>query len=200
MPRRAPYPRSQGTGDLTWEPSRLPGLEWAGKMPSAPLPLLLQSSGPLLSASPVLPSASILCPQDQCGWRVRGALEGRGPAWELSRFPGPEWEGQSPSALLPLLPEGLSRLPLLISLASGVPIQSGLHFCSLLSPPCLTGSLGGSSLLLGCQRPPPVAGRHLSCGEMLTQRLPTPPSFETPLLKGAHKISHTLISRAETVI
>ena len=29
-PRRAPHPWSQRAGDLTWEPSRLPGLTWAG--------------------------------------------------------------------------------------------------------------------------------------------------------------------------
>ena len=41
-PRCAPHPWSQRAGDLTWEPSRLPGLEWAGQTPSSPL-LLLQS-------------------------------------------------------------------------------------------------------------------------------------------------------------
>ena len=39
-PRRAPHPWSQRAGDLTWEPSRLPGLEWAGRSPSVPLPFL----------------------------------------------------------------------------------------------------------------------------------------------------------------
>ena len=41
-PRRGPHPWFQRTGDLTWEPSRLPGLEWVGEMPSSPL-LLLRS-------------------------------------------------------------------------------------------------------------------------------------------------------------
>ena len=54
---------------------------------------------------------------------------------ELSSLTGPEWVGQTPSAPLPLVPEGPSCLPLLISLASGAPILSGLHFSSPLSPP-----------------------------------------------------------------
>ena len=72
-PRHAPHPWSQSMGDLTWEPSRLPGLKWAGQMPSSPL-LLLWFQRPLLPASPVLPSASFLCPQDQCGggWGLGG--------------------------------------------------------------------------------------------------------------------------------
>ena len=42
-PRRAPHPWSQRTGDLTWEPSRLPGPEWVGPSPSAPLLLFPES-------------------------------------------------------------------------------------------------------------------------------------------------------------
>ena len=87
--------------------------------------------GPLPPASPDL-LTSLLCPQDQCG-RGGGALEGRGPAWEPSRLPRPEWLGQSPPLLLLL--EGLSHLPLLISPASGSLILSGLHFSSPLSTP-----------------------------------------------------------------
>ena len=79
-------PSLKRAGDLTWEPSRLPGLEWVGQMPSSPL-LLLRSGvweGP--SRLPLLISpASLLCPQDQCGLG-RGALDGRGPAWKLSRL------------------------------------------------------------------------------------------------------------------
>ena len=40
-PRRVLHLWSQRAGDLTWEPSRLPGLEWAGQTP----PLLSCSSG-----------------------------------------------------------------------------------------------------------------------------------------------------------
>ena len=64
-----------------------------------------------------------------------GALDGREPAWELSRIPRLEWVGQSPSAPLPLFPEGPSHLPRLISPASGARILSGFHFSSPLSPP-----------------------------------------------------------------
>ena len=41
-PRLVPHPWSQRAGDLTWEPSRLPGLEWVEQTPSSPL-LLLRS-------------------------------------------------------------------------------------------------------------------------------------------------------------
>ena len=88
------------------------------------------------SCLPLLISpTSLLCPQDQCGRGDVEALGGRGPAWELSRLPRPEWVGQSPLASVLLLPEGPSHLPLLISPASGVPILSGLYFFSPLSPP-----------------------------------------------------------------
>ena len=42
-------------------------------------------------------------------------MDCRGPAWELSRLPEPEWAGQLSSAPLPLVPEGPSHLPLLLS-------------------------------------------------------------------------------------
>ena len=126
----SPHPWSQRAGDLTWAPSRLPGLKWAGQSSSAPLPLLLD--GP--SCLPLMISlASLLCPPGPT--QSGGALEGRGSAWELSRLPEPEWAGQSPSAPFPLFLESPSRLPLLISLASEVPILSGLHFSSPLCPP-----------------------------------------------------------------
>ena len=148
-PRRAPHPWPQRAGDLTWEPSRLPGLRQVGQMPSSPL-LSCPSDlgGSLLPVSPDLPglpptpprthtawrglwragdqpgsSAGSLCPS---GWGQspstpllflpedpscyvscsplgllpmlprthetwRGALEGRGSAWELSRLPRPKW-------------------------------------------------------------------------------------------------------------
>ena len=92
-PRHAPHPWSQRAGDLTWEPSRLPGLTWARQTSSSPL-LLLQSgvwespSGLTL----LIFLASLLCSQDQCSWGVgeEGDLEGRGLAWELSSLPVPE--------------------------------------------------------------------------------------------------------------
>ena len=113
-PRCVPYPLSQRAGDLTWEPSRLPGLEWAGQMPSSPLLLLLK--GPF--CLPLLISlASLLCLQDPRG--LEGALVGRGSAWELSRLPVPEWARRSSPAPLPLFPESPSCLPLLISWPQG---------------------------------------------------------------------------------
>ena len=54
------------------------------------------------------------------------------------------------------------------------------HTAILTPPPSVplhpTSSLWGSSRLLGRQSPPPAAGRSPHCGEMLTPRLPTPPS------------------------
>ena len=113
-----------------WELSRLPGPQWAGQSPSAPFPLLLDGPSHL---SLLISLASLLCPQDSCG--LDGALDGGEVAWELSRLPRPEWARPSPSALLLLLQEGPSHLPLLISLASGTLILSGFHFSSLLGPP-----------------------------------------------------------------
>ena len=46
-PRSAPHPWSQRTGDLTWQPSRLPGLKRAGQTPSSPLLLLPDGSSHL---------------------------------------------------------------------------------------------------------------------------------------------------------
>ena len=69
--RRAPQPWSQRVGDITCEPSRLPGFEWVGKTPSSPplllpegpshLPLLLSSASeaPILSG---LHFSSLLSP------------------------------------------------------------------------------------------------------------------------------------------
>ena len=89
-----PPPWSQRAGDLTWEPSRLPGLEWVGQMPSAPLLLLLQ--GP--SRLPLLISpASLLCPQGPT-W-PGGGFGGGQPAWELSRLLGPSGPGNCPPLL-----------------------------------------------------------------------------------------------------
>ena len=75
---------------------------------------------------------SLLCPQDPHG--LDGALECRALAWELSRLCGPSGQG---NCLLLLFhsSQSPSHLPLLISLASGAPILSGLHFSSPLSPP-----------------------------------------------------------------
>ena len=70
-PKHAPHPWSQRARDLTWEPIRLPGLEWVGQMPSSPLLLLLE--GPCHLPLLISP-ASLLCPQDPLGldWALEG--------------------------------------------------------------------------------------------------------------------------------
>ena len=170
--RRAPPPLVAEGRDLTWEPSRLPGLQWVGQTPSAPLFPEGPSHLPLLF-SPRPPSYA---PRTSVA-RGMGGHGGQGTSLGTQQAPQPKWAGQSPSAsLLPLL-EGPSRLPFLISPASGAPILSDLHFSSPLSTPlCHTGSLGGSSCLLGHRVPPPAASRCPSCGETLTRHLSTPPS------------------------
>ena len=130
-PRRAPHSWSQRSGDLTWEPSRLPGLEWVGQMPSSPL-LLLQSEGAspaFLSWSPQPPSYA---PKDTCG--MDGVLE----VWYR-----PGGAAGSPARVgqvialcsSPALPRESLPPSLLISPASGAPILSGLHLSFPLSPP-----------------------------------------------------------------
>ena len=98
-------------------------------------------------------------------------------------FPGPDWAGEMLGVLPPILqaPRGPSRhgnpYPL--------PATPQGHRSCLVStspppsvPPHPTGSLCGSSRLLGHQGPPPVAGRlPSSCGETLTWCPPTPPSL-----------------------
>ena len=127
-------PSLKRAGDLTWEPSRLPGLEWVGQMPSSPL-LLLRSGvweGP--SRLRLLISlASLLCSQDPCG--LEGALKRWGAGLGAQQAPQSQWSRQSPSTPLLLFLESPSHLPLLTSPASGVPILSGLYFSYPLGPP-----------------------------------------------------------------
>ena len=97
-----------------------------------------------------------------------------GGSWRAGDRPGSsagsqaEWAGQSPSAPLLLLLEGPSRLPLLISLASVMPILSGLHFSSPLSTPTSYRFTWGFLLSSWVSGSPPVAGRRPSCGATLT--------------------------------
>ena len=65
-PRHAPHSWSQRSGDLTQEPSRLPGLEWVGQTPSSPLPLLLNGPSrlPLQISWP-----STYAPRTHVAWR-----------------------------------------------------------------------------------------------------------------------------------
>ena len=147
-PGMPPTPGLRGQGTSPGSPAGFLGSSGWAKHP----PLLLLRSGVWEGPSllPLLISlASLLCPQDQCGWGWggRGHLGGQGTSMGAQQAPRAEWVGQSPSIPLPLLPEGPSHLHLLISPASGE--------------------------ILGGQSSPPVSG---SCGETLTPRLPTPPS------------------------
>ena len=93
-----PPPLVSRAGDLTWEPSRLPGLKWAGQMPSSPLLLLWSGVWEGPSHLPLLipPGLPSYAPRTNAAGEVgRGALEGRGLAWDLRRLPVPEWVGQS---------------------------------------------------------------------------------------------------------
>ena len=183
-PRRVPHPWSQRAGDLTWEPSRLPGLEWAGHMPSSPLLILWSGVWEGPSCLPLLISpASLLCPQGRCS--LERALEGRGLAWELSSLPGPQWARQSPSAPLPLLLEGPSHLPHLISSAY-------LH-CP--QDPCgLNRALGGGETGLGTQQAPQTQWARRSPSTPLLLFLESPshlpllisPTSGAPILSGLH--------------
>ena len=121
------------------------------------------------------------------GAQAQGTEEAQAfPAPLVSEVRGPHLGAQQASwarvggadALLsspaPPVWEGPSRLPLLISLASGAPILSGLRFSSPLSPATSYQLTLGFLCLLGGQSPPPAAGRCPRCGETLTLHLPTP--------------------------
>ena len=172
-PRGSPYPWSQRAGDLTWEPSRLPGLEWVGKRPSSPL-LLLQSGRPpptCLSQSPWSPSYA---PRTHMAWMG---------LWSAGHWPGSSAgsAAQVGRAIASCFSSTLPRVPPTCLSWSPWPQehQSCLASTSPLPsvPLCPTGSLWGSSHLLGRQSPAPAASRCASCGEMLTLHLPTLPSW-----------------------
>ena len=86
----------QGTG---LGAQQAPQAQVDGSNALAPLSLLPDGSSrqPLLISWP--PSYTPKDPRS-----LEGALEGREPAWELSRLPVHEWVGQSPSAPLPAPP------------------------------------------------------------------------------------------------
>ena len=107
-----------------------PGLSGRGNQPlhSSPVP----PGWPLPPASPDLPDLPPMPPgPTRPGWGFGWG----GTSLAAQQAPWPEWVRRLPSALFPLFPESLSRLPLLNSPASGEPILSGLHFFSPLSPP-----------------------------------------------------------------
>ena len=104
---------------------------WVGRaiaLCSSPTP----PRGPLPPASPGLPGLLPMPPGPMWpGW----GFGGRGTGLGAQQAPRPEWARRLSSAPLPLFLESRSRLPLLISPASGAPILSGLHFSFPLSPP-----------------------------------------------------------------
>ena len=147
-PRPASHPWSQRAGNLTWEPSRLPGFECVGQMPSSPLLLLLEGPSHLpLLFSPQPPSYA---PKDP--WDLEGALECSESAWELSRLPGPEWVRQSPSAPLLLLPPASPDLPGL----RPMPLRTHAAWRGLWRARDWSGSSAGSPGLSGPGNHPPL--------------------------------------------
>ena len=138
-------------GDPAWEPSRLPGPEWAGQMPSAAPLLLLRSWRAPPACLSCSPPASFLCPQDQCG--LERAYEGTGPGPRAGQTSLADWAGET-LGVLP--PDSSPRVSLqaweplsLLSHPSGVPVLSGLHFSTPLSPRTSYWFTWGSSHLLG---------------------------------------------------
>ena len=95
--RHASHLGSQKAGNPTWEPSRLPGPEWVGPVPSPPV-LLPKSCRvpPLPPASPALPQPPSYAPRTHAA--RRGFWRAGDQAWALSRFPRLEWAGPMPSA------------------------------------------------------------------------------------------------------
>ena len=168
--RHVPHPWSQRAGDLTWEPSRLPGLLWAGQLPSASLLLLLDGSShlPLLMSS-----ASLLCPQDPCG--LDGALEWG--YWSGSSAGSPAREGQatalrsSPALPGESLPPASPDLP---GLRGADPVQPPLLLPPQ-SPYVLPVHSGVPPVSLGIRVPHQWLAHALVVGR-LTPCLPTPPS------------------------
>ena len=101
-PGMPPTPGLRGQGTSPGSPAGFLCLTGQGKCP----PLLSCSSGPggpLPLASPVLPSAFLLCPQDECG-------QGDGGPWRAGDLPGSS-EGS-------LAPSGRGKRPLLLSCSS----------------------------------------------------------------------------------
>ena len=105
-PRCALHPWSQRAGDLTWAPSRLPGFEWAGQMPSSPAPPVWGLGGPLPPASPAWSSGPpSYAPRTNAG---RGGQKG-GP-WRAGEWPG--------SSIGSPCPSGRGNCPLFLSHSS----------------------------------------------------------------------------------
>ena len=138
---------------------------------------------------PLLSCSSWMAPPTWLSWSLRPSsfVPRTHTAWMglwkgvtslgAQQVPQPEWARRSPSIPLPLFLESPSHLPLLISLASGVLILSGLHFSSPLSPPTSYQFTSGFFPSPWASESPPAACRRSTCGETLTPCLPTPPSW-----------------------
>ena len=99
------------------------------------LPLLISPRLPPMPPGPMRP---------RCGFGWGGTSLG------AQQTPWPEQASQLPSAPLPLFPQSPSCLPFLISLTSGAPILSGLHFFSPpQSPYILLVHFGAPPISLG---------------------------------------------------
>ena len=155
-------------GGPAWEPSRLPKPEWVKSMPSVPLlPCSSVPGGPLLPPSPVLSRSPSYAPRTNLA--QRGPLMLQDPAREPGRLPWPTGQGKrwvhSPLSEPPMVPPGVETPPPSQSYLRG----TGPVWCSLVFPPSVpprpTGSLGGSSHLLGHWGPPPASSRCPNCGK-----------------------------------
>ena len=140
--------------------------------------------GPLRPTSPDLPS---LPPVPPGPTRPGGGFGlHRGLAWELSRLSQPQWGRQSPSAPLPLLLDGPSRLPFLISPASLLCPQAG--------PLWPRWGFGGWGSGLGAQQAPWPERARQSPSTPLRLFLESPshlpllisPASGVPILSGFH--------------
>ena len=131
-----PGPVWPGERGRAWRVGDWPGISAGSLCPSgqgscprsSPVPQDGSSCLPLL-----ITLTSILCPQVPT--RPGGGLGGPGIDLGAPQAPWAQMGGAIAFAPLPLFPESSSHLPLLISPASGMPILSGLHFSSPLSPP-----------------------------------------------------------------
>ena len=146
-PGVAPTPGLRGRGTSPGSPAGFMGSSGRGKCP----PLLSCSSGPEgPSRLPLLTSpASLLCPQGPT--QPGGGFGGQGIGLGAQQAPVPKWEIALRSSPTP--PRGSLPPASLISLVSGAPILSGLHFSYPSVPPRPTSSPGGSSHLLGVRLP-----------------------------------------------
>ena len=162
-PRRAPPPLVSGVGDLTWEPSKLPGLERVRQTPSSPLLLLLSRRAPptCLSRSPWPPSYA---PRTHMAWRGLW----RAGDWPGSSAGSPGQVGQAISLFTsPAPPRGPlpPTSPDLPSLRGADPVWPPLLLPSL-SPYILLVHLGVPPISLGVRVPHQqpagtlVVGRH----------------------------------------